>query len=184
MLLYLVNHKFIRWLTYLKKITTRSAMKRSGWTYRSFINIYLLKVTGQRTSLLKTVERSIMNSLRFGVYFQQRQIGFARIITDKATFAYLADVFFIEEHRGQGLAKWLVSIISWPSWVKRPKKIYVGNKGCTWLVQAIWVDSLTRTRAFHAASFSRCVQQSWFKLLTIFKGSFDKRPIFHLTFTR
>ena len=59
----------------------------------------------------EVVEKSISNSLCFGVYCKDNQIGFARIVTDKATFAYLADVFIIEEHRGKGLSKWLIEII-------------------------------------------------------------------------
>lgn len=57
------------------------------------------------------VERSISESLCFGVYHQREQIGFARIITDKSTFAYLADVFIIKTYRKQGLAKWLLQTI-------------------------------------------------------------------------
>jgi N-acetylglutamate synthase-like GNAT family acetyltransferase len=57
------------------------------------------------------VERSIKNSLCFGVYFEGKQIGFARIVTDKATFGYLADVFILPEFRKQGLSKWLVQTI-------------------------------------------------------------------------
>ncbi len=59
------------------------------------------------------VERSIENSLTFGIYVEETgaQIGFARVITDKATFAYLADVFVLPEYRGQGLSKWLMEII-------------------------------------------------------------------------
>ena len=57
------------------------------------------------------VEKAIANSLCFGVYHNNNQIGFARLITDKATFAYLADVFILEEHRAQGLSKWLIEVI-------------------------------------------------------------------------
>lgn len=57
------------------------------------------------------VARSIEHSLSFGVYHGDRQVGFARVITDRATFAYLADVFIIEAYRGQGLAKWLVEVV-------------------------------------------------------------------------
>ena len=60
---------------------------------------------------LEVVKRSIDHSLCFGVYTDQQQIGFARVITDQATFAYLADVFIIEKFRGQGLSKWLMEII-------------------------------------------------------------------------
>lgn len=59
------------------------------------------------------VERSIANCLAFGVYHMETgaQIGFARVITDYATFAYLGDVFILPDHRGQGLSKWLMEII-------------------------------------------------------------------------
>ena len=57
------------------------------------------------------VERSINNSLCFGVYIRAKQIGFARVVTDKAVFAYLADVFILPEFRKQGLSKWLVQTI-------------------------------------------------------------------------
>src|SRR6266498_623668 len=60
----------------------------------------------------EVVERSIANSLCFGVYEGDRQVGFARVITDYATFAYLADVFIIESHRGRGLSKFLMECIA------------------------------------------------------------------------
>jgi len=60
---------------------------------------------------LETVARSIENSLPFGIYHGTDQVGFARIVTDYATFAWVADVFVLPEHRGQGLSKWLMEII-------------------------------------------------------------------------
>ena len=57
------------------------------------------------------VARGIANSLCFGVYQGASQVGFARVVTDKASFAYLADVYVLEEHRGQGLSKRLVAEI-------------------------------------------------------------------------
>jgi GNAT superfamily N-acetyltransferase len=57
------------------------------------------------------VEQAIRHSLNFGLYHEGRQIGFARAITDQATFAYLADVFVLEAYRGRGLSKWLMSCI-------------------------------------------------------------------------
>lgn len=56
-----------------------------------------------------TVVRALEGSLNFGLYREGRQIGFARVITDGATFAYLADVFVLPDYRGGGLATWLVS---------------------------------------------------------------------------
>jgi GNAT superfamily N-acetyltransferase len=57
------------------------------------------------------VERSIRGSLCFGVYQGAKLIGFARVISDRATFAYLADVFILEEFRGRGLGRWLMECI-------------------------------------------------------------------------
>ncbi|MBB4805470.1 N-acetylglutamate synthase-like GNAT family acetyltransferase [Chryseobacterium defluvii] len=57
------------------------------------------------------VETSIQNSLCFGVYENEKQIGFARIISDFSTIAYLGDVYILEEYRGNGLSKWLMEII-------------------------------------------------------------------------
>ena len=57
------------------------------------------------------VDRSIENALCFGLYEEKRQVGFARVITDFATFAYLADVFILPSHRGRGLAKWMMEAI-------------------------------------------------------------------------
>jgi GNAT superfamily N-acetyltransferase len=68
----------------------------------------------------KTVERSIAHSIPFGIYHPigeeigeapERQVGFARVVSDHATFAYLADVFVLDAHRGQGLGAWLVECI-------------------------------------------------------------------------
>ena len=57
------------------------------------------------------IERSIEHSLCFGLYGGERQIGFARVVTDCTTFAYLCDVFIDESYRGQGLGKWLMSVV-------------------------------------------------------------------------
>ena len=57
------------------------------------------------------VERAIENSLAFGVFEGNEQVGFARVVTDKATFAYLADVYVLEAHRGKGLSKRLLEEI-------------------------------------------------------------------------
>ncbi len=57
------------------------------------------------------VEKSIENSLCFGAYHGDEQVGFARVISDHATFAYLADVFVLEEHRGRGLSKMMMSAV-------------------------------------------------------------------------
>ena len=60
---------------------------------------------------VEIVQRSIENSLCFGVYQGDNQVGFARFITDSAPFGYLSDVFILPEHRGKGLSKQLVAFI-------------------------------------------------------------------------
>lgn len=61
---------------------------------------------------VETIKRAISNSLCFGVFSKEKeQVGFARMITDSATYAYLADVYIIEGHRGKGLSKWLMEEI-------------------------------------------------------------------------
>lgn len=59
----------------------------------------------------ETVKTSVENSLCFGVYHNKKQVGFARLITDCSTFAYLADVFIIESYRSKGLGKFLIECI-------------------------------------------------------------------------
>jgi GNAT superfamily N-acetyltransferase len=57
------------------------------------------------------VERSIENSICFGMYRGDQQVGFARVVTDRAAVAYLADVFVLDAHRGNGLGRWLVETV-------------------------------------------------------------------------
>ena len=59
----------------------------------------------------ETFQKSVENSLCFGLYHQDTQIGFARVISDFATFAYLADVFVMEGYRRRGLGKWLIECV-------------------------------------------------------------------------
>jgi GNAT superfamily N-acetyltransferase len=61
---------------------------------------------------LELVKRSVENSLNFGLFDGDSQIGFARVVTDYATFAWLADVFVVDEHRGEGLGRWLIEVVT------------------------------------------------------------------------
>jgi GNAT superfamily N-acetyltransferase len=64
---------------------------------------------------LETLRKGIENSLCFGVYHYNTQVGLARVVTDKATFAYICDVFILPEFRRMGLSKWLIqSIVKYP----------------------------------------------------------------------
>jgi len=57
------------------------------------------------------LRKAISNSFCFGIYKNGKQAALARVITDKATFAYICDVFVLQEHRGKGLSKWLIQTI-------------------------------------------------------------------------
>ena len=59
----------------------------------------------------ETVAASLRGSICFGLFDGDEQIGFARVVTDGATFAYLADVFVLESHRGRGLATWFMEVV-------------------------------------------------------------------------
>jgi len=82
------------------------------------------------------VEKSIANSLCYGIYLGREQAGFGRVITDYATFGYFSDIFVLEPHRGKGLSKWLVECIltdpefrplrNWTLYTKDAHGLYAG----------------------------------------------------------
>ncbi|MEO5593806.1 MAG: GNAT family N-acetyltransferase [Chitinophagaceae bacterium] len=76
-----------------------------------FIHQFLTQSYWAENIPMEIVQKSIDGAMCFGVYEGERQIGFARVITDKATFGYLADVFIDENYRGRGLSKWLMQTI-------------------------------------------------------------------------
>lgn len=86
-------------------------------TDRARLNIDLIHDFLSNTSYWATgrslvvVTRSIENSLSFGIYHENDQVGFGRVVTDYATFAWIADVFVLPEYRGRGLSKWLMEVM-------------------------------------------------------------------------
>ena len=82
---------------------------------RSLIHDFLARSHWAKGLPQAVLERALEHSLAFGLYRDGRQVGFARVVTDHATFAYLADVFVVAAERGQGLGRWLVeSILAHP----------------------------------------------------------------------
>lgn len=75
------------------------------------VHRFLSEAYWAKNRTLEQTLTAIENSLCFGVYRGREQIGFARVITDKATFAYIGDVFVVESHRGKGLSKWMMQVI-------------------------------------------------------------------------
>ncbi len=76
------------------------------------------------------VERSIRHSLAFGAFHGLRQVGFARVITDFATVAYIGDVFVIPEHRGRGVAKLLMRAVLSHSDLQGLRRLLLATRDC------------------------------------------------------
>jgi N-acetylglutamate synthase-like GNAT family acetyltransferase len=75
----------------------------------------------------ETVERSIEHSISFGLYRGAEQVGFARVVTDRAAVAYLADVFVVSSDRDRGLGKWLIeTVLSHPD-LQDLRRIFLGT---------------------------------------------------------
>ncbi len=72
------------------------------------VQAYLTRSYWAQGIPLETVERALRNSLCLGLYHREAQVGLARVISDYATFAYLCDVYVLEDYRGKGLGKWLM----------------------------------------------------------------------------
>ncbi|GET31460.1 N-acetyltransferase [Prolixibacter bellariivorans] len=93
---------------------------------------------------METVKRSVENSLCFGVYENGKQVGFARVVTDYAVFAWLLDVFILEEYRGRGLSKQLMSaIISHPN-LQNLKRWGLGTDDAHGLYQQFGFTALSK----------------------------------------
>ena len=75
------------------------------------VHVFLTRTYWAQNRKRSTVVKSIENSICYGIYEGKVQVGFARIVTDHATYAYLCDVFVDEAHRGKGLSKSLISCI-------------------------------------------------------------------------
>jgi len=93
---------------------------------------------------IETVQRALDNSLNFGIYKNDEQIGFARVVTDFATFAWVADVFIVEAHRGQGLSKWLMETILAHPELQKFRRWVLATKDAHGLYRQFGFDELKR----------------------------------------
>lgn len=97
---------------------------------------------------LETVERAIQHSLNFGLYYQKRQIGFARVISDMSTVAYLADVYVLEEFRGQGLSNRLMEVImNYPD-LQGLRRWILLTSSADWLYKKYGFQKVTRPEIY------------------------------------
>jgi GNAT superfamily N-acetyltransferase len=76
------------------------------------IHAYLTRAYWSKGRSRETVAASLENSINFGLYYHEQQVGLARVVTDFATFYWLCDVYVIREHRGLGLGKWLIECVT------------------------------------------------------------------------
>lgn len=97
---------------------------------------------------LEILERSIEGSFCFGIYFDKQQIGFARVVSDGATFGYLADVFVDEDHRGKGLSKMLMSFILEDENLQSLRRWMLGTLDAHWLYQQFGFTALSEPGRF------------------------------------
>lgn len=110
-----------------------------------YIHHFLSKSYWAENIPFDVVKRSADGSLCFGVYHQEKQIGFARVITDEATFAYLCDVFIDEAHRGKGLSKWLMDVILAYPGLQGLRRFMLATKDAHGLYQQFGFMPLTYT---------------------------------------
>lgn len=97
----------------------------------------------------ETLQRALDNSICFGVFTEQnQQVGFARVITDCATFAYLSDVFILDDHRGKGLSKWLMEEIVAHADLQNLRRFVLATKDAHGLYQQFGFGALSYPDTF------------------------------------
>jgi GNAT superfamily N-acetyltransferase len=94
------------------------------------------------------VERSIQNSLCFGLYAAGCQIGFARVITDKSTFAHLVDVFVVPQERGRGLSRKLVEFVLEHPDLQGLRRFTLTSSTAPWLYEKLGWTALRSPHIF------------------------------------
>ncbi|MGG6136060.1 GNAT family N-acetyltransferase [Pantoea allii] len=91
-----------------------------------------------------TVALSVENSLNFGLFHHHQQIGFARFITDSATFAYLCDVYVLEEYQGSGLGGWLIECCQSHPVINTLRRLLLFTSTAPWLYQKFGYQPVNR----------------------------------------
>jgi len=111
----------------------------------AYIHQFLSKTYWAENIPVETVQKAIEGSICFGVYSGDQQVGFARIITDQATFAYLADVFIDKGFRGKGLSKWLMEVIMGYEGLQGLRRFMLATKDAHGLYEQFGFTLLTFT---------------------------------------
>ncbi|WP_411555827.1 GNAT family N-acetyltransferase [Pantoea agglomerans] len=108
------------------------------------VHQYLTRSTWAKDIDLETVTASAENSLNFGIYHNELQIGFARLITDYATFAYLCDVYVLEEHQGDGLGRWLMECIHNHPLLEKLRRVFLFTTTASWLYEKFGYEPINQ----------------------------------------
>ncbi|WP_241650039.1 GNAT family N-acetyltransferase [Rosenbergiella collisarenosi] len=108
------------------------------------VHSYLTRSTWAEGITIETVSDSIDNSLNFGLFHYEEQIGFARIITDHATFAYLCDVYVLEEYQGRKLSSFLMSCIHEHPNFNKVRRIMLFTLTAPWLYEKYGYEPVNR----------------------------------------
>lgn len=125
------------------RIVTKKSELELEMIYNFLTNSYWAKGRSR-----EAVKKSIENSLCFGIFKFDTQVGFARIITDKVTFAYLADVFVLPDHRGLGLSKMMLNFILEHPDLRDVKSIMLATKDAHKLYTQFGFRQLDRPEKF------------------------------------
>jgi GNAT superfamily N-acetyltransferase len=112
------------------------------------IHTYLSRAYWSEGIPIDTVAKAIEGSLCFGLFDGSRQIGLARVITDKATFAYLCDVYVLEEYRGQGLGKWLMDAVRLHPDLQNLRRFVLVTRDAHGLYEQFGFTTLTQPRLY------------------------------------
>ncbi len=108
------------------------------------IHRYLTRSTWAAGIDGETVALSVENSLNFGLFHHQQQIGFARFVTDYATFAYLCDVYVLEEYQGAGLGGWLITCCQSHPIVDKLRRMLLFTSTAPWLYKKFGYEPVNR----------------------------------------
>jgi len=97
---------------------------------------------------LKIVRKAVANSLSFGVFEETKQLGFGRFITDRATFAYLADVFVLPAYRGRGLSRLMLDAVLEHSDLQGLRRLMLATKDAHGLYEKYGFEPLSQPEMF------------------------------------
>ena len=128
-----------------------------NWHYQNFhvttqqekmdviaIHQYLYTTSWAKGIDIETVRTAIKNSLCFGLFRENKQIGFARIVTDWATFGYLCDVYILDEWQGKKLGKWLMECCHNHPLISQLRRIMLVTSSAPWLYENIGYEPINR----------------------------------------